>query len=318
MSAQVCPTVNIVVDAQFGGDKEMSPAQEAYLKKLSKSVADLREAGIPTIWISMSDVSKLHIPNGNAQPGAPRHGASELDRLDFIAHEVDRNGNRTSGISEKNAEFIDRFGPRSDEVLFQKAFFDAFTTPQDVDKLEDHLKSQRPEKYAIDVRSAFDGPALQDHLQRLGVQHVTIMGGNSDCCVMSTAMGAALNGLQSTILTDRLVSRDDPNGEKPAAWHEQKVKEKLHKIVDDPAALKGDPTHEAYSKAPLLSGAEKEKIRTTIGYSKVDDFLHARAAHKTGLTSADANKSRFLSNSAAAHTIPSAGKNPVKSAPKHI
>lgn len=261
------PVVNLVVDVTFGGATDVTPEQEAYLKGVRETADKLREQGIPTIWISMSQLSRMHLPEEGAGSG-PRD-AAQLRPLEFIDH-----ADADKPVTEKNLAVLKAYGPRADEALYQKAFFDSFVMPADVGKLETHLKNHRGKEHAIDVHNAFEGQEhLASYLEKLGTQHVTIMGGNSDVCVMSTAMGAATHGISATVLTDRVISRDDPDATKGAQHHVDKITAKIDKLLHDPAALKDDVTHKAYADGTLLDGREKSAIAEKIDYKTAGEAV---------------------------------------------
>jgi nicotinamidase-related amidase len=259
-----------VVDVGFNSATPMTEAQRDYHERLAETVDRLRQAGIPTIWISMSNHSELHAPTQTWPAAAPQPRDPEaLARLDFAEH--DAAGPKP--FTDENRAFIQKYGPKADEYVFPKAFFDAFAGAEDTGRMEKYLNDQRAPQYAIDIHKAISGPQMKELLQSWGTQQVLIEGGNADVCVMSTAMGAAMAGIKSTILTDLVVSRDDPDAQKGPGFAQALISNKLHNITDNPAALASDPTHRAFADPTLLREDEKAKIRESVDYGTSQDTV---------------------------------------------
>lgn len=300
------PVVNLVVDVGFNSESPMTDAERGYHEKLSARIDELRAQGIPTVWISMSNHSTLHAPEQNWPAAHPQPRDPEaLARLDFTEH----GPAGSKPFTDENRAFVEKFGPKDDEYIYPKAFFDAFTGVDDIQRLQPYLNGQRAAQYAIDIHKAIDGPQLKDLLKQWGTQEVLLEGGNADVCVMSTAMGAAMQGLKATVLTDLVVSRDDPAAQKGPGHHEALISSKLDKIINNPQALADDPTHSAFADPALLSADEKAKIGSNIRYG-VSNAVIASLSHNTAPQTEGTATSRFM--------LPAASETPAAYTSKFI
>lgn len=233
------PVVNLVIDIQDdrlppeGGEiktgrKPMDPAARAeYLKAAKQTIQDLADRGIPTIYIAIGDSSQLY-PGARSDPDA----------------------RRDSGLIAKLG--LTGIAPGPEDDIFLKRFMDTFTGIKDVrasETLAVYAAGQRDDNIldtAGNIKGAsFGDVTFKQHLQNLGVQHVTIMGAMAEFCITDNALGAVLRGegIQSaTILSDRVIGWNDASCTQPV-WHkdnpkahENSIKATLEKVRQDPAA----------------------------------------------------------------------------------
>jgi len=251
---------------------------EARMKKIHESVEQMRKAGIPTVWIALGDRNALHKPASN---NTTARDTADIERAGFFGHppgEIDK------AHLKEFKKLMKQYGPKKDEAIFTKTYFGSFSEPDDLKRpgLASHIKGQHNGDAAA---TALSGKTLHEYLQSLHTQRVTIMGCNSDVCVMETAMGAAMKGMKSVVISDRVMSEDDKSFSKPD-FQEDKVRTKLHNITDNPAALRDDLTHKAFANAQALTTEEKGNIRENIDVKRLTELLPAAVPKSTSSAAA--------------------------------
>lgn len=218
--------MGMVVDLQLGCFGGMHPdVTQDYLDQVAQALDTLRERNIPVMWLSMAEHSKLYLPSAASPPA--RRSIEELQDFEFhnIIHD-----NESRDVY---MDFLAQHGPRTNEAVFCKYFFDAFTDMRghpDARKLWDQHKTIRPEEYQQrfeEMNKILQGPPLIDFLREEGVKSIISFGGISTNCVLSTAIGAARHGIGSTICTDLLISLKDNDRVMPPSWYEDELQRKL-------------------------------------------------------------------------------------------
>lgn len=237
--AKKFPVVNLVIDIQDhqpppeGAEiktdrKPMDPSARAdYLAATKQSIQELAEKGIPTIYIAIGDSSALY-PGSGSDPDATRPP-------DLVA----KLG--LTGIAP---------GPEAD--IFLKRFMDTFTDIADLrasETLAVYAAGQRDDNI-LDTSGNIKGASFGEvtfaqHLKKLGVEHVTIMGSMAEFCITDNALGAVLRGegiKSATILSDRVIGWNDDSYTQPV-WHkdnleahEASIKAVLEKVRQDPSS----------------------------------------------------------------------------------
>src|SRR4029079_15430914 len=95
-------TVNLVVDVQFGSDEE-------FVKKIRQSVDELRERGVPTIWLSMDNRSELFRPDVWPNSSAKVWDTDKLEAAGFFGHTKDASPEAV----QKFRELFAVYGPKT-------------------------------------------------------------------------------------------------------------------------------------------------------------------------------------------------------------
>jgi len=257
--------VNLIVDIQFGTDP-------AFIERVRRSADALRARGIPTIWLTMDNRSQLFEPTESWPSTSLRsRNIGELEQGGFFGHEPDA----TEEQLRKFREHFSQYGPRTDEAMYPKAFFDAFSTPESIKHLgarQHYVEQERPQHIG-GIDNVFYGQTFLDYLKSLGVEQVTIMGGNADVCVTETAMGAARNGIGVTILSDHLVSGKDRVGNNPPVQYENELQVLHDQTLDRPHELVNYPTKKALSAGTMYSDTDKAAIKNNVQIETLDNFL---------------------------------------------
>lgn len=279
------PDAALVVDIQLGCVALMDRQDASnYLDSLAKSLEDMRESGIEICWMTMSDRNQLHEPaktlNGDQ---APTRGTDALRKMDFFA--------AAPGSEPKNADifekFMDAHGPRTNEPVYQKYFFDAFATPDDAagkPGLRQILESEKGTAYSDKPEAFANGKTLAEYLNAGNAQNLLVMGITSTHCSVGTALGGAQKGFNTTLCTDQVVSwtgndhsrlswRGDTGAtEEWNKYHETKMQDRLGEIVADP---KREFSVEQTSAAKNVGFSTFENIRESMtgikpGNNRVD------------------------------------------------
>lgn len=226
----------MIVDLQLGCFGGMDPAvTHDYLGHVAQALEALRERTIPVCWLTMAEHSRLYPPK-DLSPAAPRT-MQELEDLDFYGLHHDNDSR------DIYMDFLARHGPRSDEAVFCKYFFDAFTDMRghpDARKLWDTHKNIRPEEYQQSFKhmnTVLQGPPFIEFMREQGTKHIISFGGISTNCVFETALGAARHGIRGTICTDLLVSLNDSSRVMPPSWYEEEMTDRLETRVQNAALI---------------------------------------------------------------------------------
>lgn len=280
-SAPATRSAGLVVDVQLGCLGGMTEeGAKKYLEDIAQAVEDLRRNNIPVIWVTMSDRNELSLPEKttNGQT-APQRSDDDLHRLDFHSRERDKDHPHRQVF----LEFLKNHGPRTDEAVYQKAFWDTFTDEKDTNdpKIRKHLEAQRKESLFENGTDIFKGQGIAAYLKEQGIGKLAVMGMMSTVCVLESAMGAVRNGFQAEIMTDLVAGRGDPARDKTADWHKADLQDTLQKIIGNPAALQDHPTKFALSDRNAFSAADKNRFQS-IGLNSFTGFKAAEipAAHK--------------------------------------
>ena len=256
------PTVNLMIDFQYSSSMPIDQ-METEIKRVAAHVEEMRRAGIPTVWVTLGE--KAGLDTGTTGATGPR-SVDSLNKAGFFGHGPDTDPAHLA----KFQELMAKYGPRADEAVYTKPYFGAFTEQKHIERFGAHLAQVRSD--IPNPHEALNGPTLAKYLHDMGVKEVTLMGGNSNVCVTETAMGAAMNGIKATVLSDRVVSHDDQSFSR-SRFQMDKVRGKLNNITDNPAALANDQTHSAFSNPDLLTTAEKRAIRHNVEVRSSTDYL---------------------------------------------
>lgn len=133
------------------------------------------------------------------------------------------------------------------------------------------------------IDNVFHGKTLLGYLKSRGVEQVTIMGGNADVCVTETAMGAARNGMRTTILSDHIIRDTDQAGINPPAQYENELRVLHDQTLNRPHELVNYPTKTALSTGTMYSEADKAAIRNNLQIETLDSFLSHSLEHTVNL-----------------------------------
>lgn len=216
----------MVVDLQLGCFGTMDPAvTQDYLDQVAQTLDTLRERNIPVCWLTMAEYSKLHRPLDVSPP--TRRTMEQLEDFDF--HNIFQENDSV----DVYMAFLVKHGPRTNEAVFAKYFFDAFTDMRghpDAKELWDAQRDIRPKIYQQQfdrMDKVLQGPPLIDFMREQGVKHIISFGGISTNCVLATAMGAARHGISGTVCTDLLISLKDKDRDLPPSWYEDELQTKL-------------------------------------------------------------------------------------------
>jgi nicotinamidase-related amidase len=168
------PVVNIVIDVgDYSGDSSTEKAaHDTYIKKINQSVAALREVGIPTIFVAITEINQIH-----ENIDAEMRTRLKLNELDV----------------------------RAGDVVFEKRFMSGFTTLEEIlssRELERNIISQRGEHGGAEYAKAFEKTHLTLKHILHDAEHVTIMGAMAQYCVTQNACDAAWNGKRVTVFSD--------------------------------------------------------------------------------------------------------------------
>ncbi len=245
--------VNIVIDVQ--DHRERPPGappstledmdetvRAAYLKSVRDTVEEFRQRGIPTIFVAIGDSSQLY-PAGEQR---------DLAKLSLTS-----------------------VAPRPDEDIFLKRFMDTFTDIKDVrasTELAAYIGNQRPDNKLENgnIKGAhFGETTFLDHLKALGVEQVTIMGTMAEFCITDNALGAAMNGIKATILTDKVAGWKDHTYTKPV-WHEGAPELHEKSISDTLDKVKADPVFRGFKEA---DAGKVSKVIDSISMRTTNDFF---------------------------------------------
>ena len=258
-------TVHCMVDVQLGCITHLSlKGAEKYLDKMGQATIDMRGQGIPTVWISINDQNSLFAGGDNAQAMA---------QAGFTA--MHGNNLQKAEYQKLYKDFLARYGPEKDEIVFSKRFLDSF---MDAGRLKDnpslygHLLTHRPDETAPSILSAAQGGSLANKLKSMEVKDVLISGMVSDVCVLETAIGARIQGFNADILVDLIADGRDRDHSKTGAEYDAEIRNILHDIIHQPQKLGDDPTKMALTCDEVFTKADREKMQT-IGFSSVSQTL---------------------------------------------
>jgi nicotinamidase-related amidase len=176
------------------------PMQEKWFTALQSSREELKEEGIPTLFIGIDNYSRLYPANEQRDPDL-------VGRL-----------------------HLTRVKPQASDDIFVKRYMDAFT---DIDHaladvaLRKYLEGQRVDQKkfhekiingTLDKNTYFGRPTLDGHFKTLGIDHITVMGERAGFCITDTALSAAMRGIDATVISDRVIGWEHKTYRK-AVWH---------------------------------------------------------------------------------------------------
>ena len=247
-------TANVVVDLQWGTIAQgvrkggapygLDPtAQKAYLEKVAKHIEASRAQGIPTVWVSVNNRIKFH----------DTESSSSLVRSEAQFKEMGFYGGPERLTQEQKAAFdyykdwLKKHGPRSNEAVYEKKSFGAFT----------------------------DGPDLLNHINKKENKwtKINLIGGNDDVCVLATAIGAALNGIKVRIMADLVKGDTNPLLDKGDQHHVDKLKRAADNLLFTPDKYEGHLGDKNFSTEFQINDENKVVIRERISFGTSQEVL---------------------------------------------
>lgn len=181
------PIVNLVIDIGDYDEKHSKISREEhdrYVKGVRETAAALREQGIPTVWVAITDQNRIH----------DKWGQADVEKLRMTE----------LGVQKATAD-------APGDILFEKRFMSGFTTQEQLEgskALADYIASQR--KDGANYKEAFaNGPEhTLTHLLR-DVKHVIVNGGMGQYCVTDNSIDAALQGKGVTVVNSNVMAWAD-------------------------------------------------------------------------------------------------------------
>ncbi|TAL29291.1 MAG: isochorismatase family protein [Alphaproteobacteria bacterium] len=255
--------VNIVIDVGdfHGGTEAEKASHDAYIKKINQSVAALREEGIPTVFIAITNENQVH-------------------------EKLDAETRKTLKLTELDIKLGD--------IVFEKRFMSGFPTLEDIrnsPELEKYIISQRSDHGGADYAKAFEKTDLTlKHLLH-DAEHVTVMGAMTQYCVTDNACDAAWHGKRVTVFSDTTTAWSKETME----FYEKKARGEAvdpdtpKKIVQDNPAFQEEQIRATIAKKksdPAKMGRKPEEAGAldTIGIGTVTDFLKKLPSIKSSLS----------------------------------
>jgi len=268
-------SAGLVVDVQLGGLQHLDEkGAKNYLDSIAKSVRNLRDSNTPVIWVTMSDRNEIYPPEKGGNGNAPR-SAAQMQETDFTRSDPN-NPPKHQALFDK---FLKDHGPRRNEAVMCKQFFDLFTKPEDAKTDPAYAKHMEGQTgIPLDKqKKTGNGMTAEKYLEN--VKDLKIMGGNAGVCVMETAIGAAQRGKKAEIMAGAVTDRDDPqqSGQKREGFFKQKIKNRLDKILNRPGSLKNDPTHKHFSSGRILAQNNAAAIGRNISFKTGTSSRFARS-----------------------------------------
>jgi nicotinamidase-related amidase len=188
---------------QRGFDGVEGNDQRAYLDQLSETAAKFRQQGRPVIWVTVSKGSDFIRDHGQS---ANVKNADQLEEMGWFGGPPPHDA-RTQALADDFHDFSAKDGPQQQDTAVMKKGFNTFNPNE-------------------------GGTAqLLKYLEEKGVKNIAIAGGNADVCVTATALGAATNGYNVTVLSDQLLSDDNAQRTKLPQQYENEMKDRLDKVA---------------------------------------------------------------------------------------
>lgn len=260
-------TVHLMIDVQLGCVAGLSQAgAQRYLDHMGGMIEDFRANNIPTLWVAVDDKNLLLPGKSDAAGNARRHMQDLVQTGFFTVAPL-----ATESMAARNAaafsNFLEKHGPRGNEDIFSKRFLDAFIDERALHEkpaLLDHLLGHRRDETRAEITAALGGVSLAERLRALGVKNVLISGMEASVCPIETALGAARNDFNATLLTNGLASYRDADFKKTPAEFTQQTRDLLKQMTTADSSLRDDPTKAAYAQAGFLSAKEIADIGRNI------------------------------------------------------
>ena len=237
----------MVIDVQdlYGMNPEDA---KDYLNKLSDTLTGLREKGTPVTWVTMAKGLGFWGPaETKAGEVAQTRDIEQLKEMGF--HGVEPSQQYRNSNHEIFRAFLLEHGPRTDEAVVKKSSKSALLEKSDLESRPEYTKMIETRELGETAAEYFGSQrTLADYAREKNIGRVLIMGAFSDHCVAETAISAAVKGLQTTVMTDLVLSRSivqpmsltppmwqrqfyDPKSEHK--WHEKKVRETTDARLED-------------------------------------------------------------------------------------
>ena len=191
-------TMALVVD--FGVGNMTDEDADNYLTHLGQTLNKLRDAGIPVVWVTMSDRNHLHPPG--ADGAAVLAGAADMG---------------SASKTERFQRFLREDGPKPDEAVYEKKCEGSFVETSDYasdPKLRTLVAGHLLDEKGTEKQVAGDTGGLTDYARQRGVRHVLVAGGGmSTHCITQTAISALEKDFMPHICLENLQSWTRPQDE---------------------------------------------------------------------------------------------------------
>ena len=172
----------LLTDIQLGCFTRM-PIEEMRqaLNSFGELVDNSRNANVLPVWLTMGEQDQQH----NA-PFSAEHDPAQF----FPVGAQDRLLPDYNDRMRLFENFLENYGPREGEAVFEKAQFGAFETSS----------------------------ILHQYLQNNGIRNVHVVGATAQNCVLASAIGAQRNGFTTSIDADAVVSWTDTTNFTTSTW----------------------------------------------------------------------------------------------------
>lgn len=236
----------LIID--IGVDKMDREDAWRYLDNLGQAIETLRSKNIPVIWVGMKDRNHLYKPQTHEGSSSPLRDTSELTDAGILPRPEEGGAN-----ADLYREFIEKYGPKTNEALYSKFFKSALVEPEDYvgrSGLQSVLQDDYREPIDLPRAGDFIGHSLPDYLRN--THHLILMGAVDTHCIVETAASATTKcGKNVSIASDQVVGWQGDEREKgykysrmvwrepgmteddSNAWHHAKMRARLTEITKD-------------------------------------------------------------------------------------
>lgn len=240
------PDVALVIDQ---GDGTETPG---YLTQLGKQIEALRSRGVAIVWMTMhGDRDTLNRPEEGDGPRDPK----SLAGMGFDDPE--------NVGSPEYAEFMEKYGPRKNDVILEKMNKSGFTEQKDWadnQDFEDVLRGNfRADAWDSVVKHRPVGDSLPDYFEDKGYKNVYVLGSVAQHCIAENAASVVTKvGGKATIVSSGVVSRHGEAGDGSTYWRDgSKTSEEWNEIhkrnVQNALAEMAKDKRRGYSAADIAA-----------------------------------------------------------------
>ena len=184
----------ITIDLQSFNNMTPEDAS-AYAAHLGDHLTQLRENDISVIWVGITDEDRLIVPE-DANVTGQSQTFEELAAKGFCVHSLDED------TAEIYTTFIERHGPRTDEVISLKSHASALLEDGDDLTVDPAHDSQGQ------LSIAGQDVTLMQYLRDEGISRPMVFGGASSFCVAQTAKTGVMKNLDVTLDPNLMLSWD--------------------------------------------------------------------------------------------------------------